>query len=302
MNSYTPLDIDKFRAEHQFQSDGTTPEVNFVPPPSPPKSSRFPLFAMLALTAVFFTTLVYMNQISQQTKIQQTDAYQPQPVKKIITLSVGTDGTFPPMEFENENKELIGYDIELGKELANEMGVNIQFTNISWDEIFNSLEDRKIDLIISSVTITDERKMKFDFSDPYLNAGQVIITKKTNEDIKSPLDLKDKKVGVQKGTTNELEAAKYTADTNVIRYDDFLVATKDLIEGKVDAILSDLPGAKGIVTSSPELKISSDPFTEEYYGILFRKDQTELRAKVNQALTSLRQKGILNNLKEKYLD
>lgn len=301
MNSYTPLDVEKFRAEHQSSSgESTSDSVSSTAPPSRSFHSTF--FGLFMLGVVFFSSVLYINQLTKPGSIRQTDAYIPPPPKKVITLLAGSDATFPPMEYETANKELEGYDIELGNKIAEEMQVNIKFTNVPWDEIFTSLEQRKIDLVISSVTITDERKEKYEFSDPYLNAGQVIITKKDNTSINSPNDLRGKKVGVQKGTTNEQEAAKYTSDESVIRYDDFLSATEDLISGEVDAILSDLPGAKGIVTSNSELKISSDPFTEEYYGILFRKDQLELRTQVNEALTSLRQKGILNNLKEKYLD
>lgn len=287
MNSYTPLDIDKFRAEHQD---------------TPKASSHFSLLAVLFLSITLLITLFTVTQVRQNSYIRNTEAEQPQPVRKVYKIVVGTDATYPPMESENENKEIVGYDIELGQQLATEMNASIEFVNYSWDDIFTALDQRKIDIIISSVTITEERKMKYIYSDPYLNAGQVVITKKTNTVIKSPQDLVGKKVGVQKGTTNEQEAAKYTSDELVIRYDDFIDATKDILDDKVDALISDLPAAKGIITNNPELKISSDPFTEEYYGILLRTDETKLRDNFNVALNSLRQKGILNNLKEKYLN
>lgn len=303
MNSYTPLDIDKFRAEHPDSQNGSLPPSNnYHMGGSPPRSSRFPLFAIFFLAITFFATLITVSKFAQSPNIQKTEAETPKPVRTVYKIFAGTDGTYPPMEFENENKELVGYDIELGQKLAKELHGTIEFVNIPWDEIFNALEQRKIDIIISSVTITDERKQKYIYSDPYLNAGQVVITKKSNSVIKSPEDLAGKKVGVQKGTTNEEEAAKYTSDTLVIRYDDFIDATKDLQDDKVDAIFSDLPNAKGIVTANSELKIASDPFTEEYYGILLRKDEIELRDNINTALNSLRQKGVLNNLKEKYLN
>ncbi len=303
MNSYTPLDIDKFRARFN-SADGasSSPQINSDFTGNNDSSNRFPFLAILIVAVTFLVSLIAINQFAKNPNIRKTEAEQPQPVKKILKFYAGTDATFPPMEYEDENKQIIGYDIELGQELASEMNAEIEYVNIPWDELFTSLEERKIDMVIAAVTITDERKQKYIFSDPYLNAGQVVITKKTDTEIKSPQDLSGKKVGVQKGTTNEEEAAKYTSDNLVIRYDDFIDAGKDLIAGKVDAIFSDLQGAKGIITTNPELKIASDPFTEEYYGIVFRPDQTELRDQINTALTSLRQKGILNNLKERYLN
>lgn len=303
MNSYTPLDIDKFRSEHpDTQKDAPNPSSDLHMGGFPPRSNRFPLFAIFFLAITFFVTLIIVSKFAQSPNIQKTEAEQPKPVRKVLKIFAGTDATFPPMESINANKEIVGYDVELGQKLANEMNASIEFVNVPWDQIFTSLEQKKIDVIISSVSITEERKMKYIYSDPYLNAGQVVITKKNNTIIKSPRDLAGKKVGVQKGTTNEQEAAKYTSDKLVIRYEDFIGAARDLLDDKVDAIFSDLPGAKGIITSNSELKIASDPFTEEFYGILFRKDETELRDNINTALTSLRQKGILNNLKEKYLN
>ncbi len=302
MNSYTPLDIDKLQAHYaNTASDSSMPSMNSAGGTSP-KASRFPLFAIFIVAATFIATLVTVTKFASNPNVRKSEAAAPTPVRTVIKILAGTDATFSPMEYIDERKEIVGYDIELGKKMSEELNADIEFVNIPWDGLFTALEQKKIDMVIAGVTITDERKQKYIFSDPYLNAGQVVITKKSDTDIKSPLDLKGKKVGVQKGTTNEEEAAKYTSDTMVMRYDDFILAAKDLMEGKVDAVFSDLPAAKGIITDNPGLKIASDPFTEEYYGIVLRKDQVELRNKINTAITSLRQKGILNNLKEKYLN
>ena len=113
--------------------------------------------------------------------------------------------------------------------------------------------------------------------------------------------LKGKKIAVQQGTTNEQSALKFTSPNLVIRYPDFVQATKALVDGQVDAIFSDLSGAKGIVTKNPTLKIASDPFTNEYYGIVFKKGNPEVK-QINKALDSIRIKGILTDLKQKWLD
>ena len=114
--------------------------------------------------------------------------------------------------------------------------------------------------------------------------------------------MKGKKIAVQEGTTNEQQAHNYTDALMVLAFPDFIQATDALISGKADAIFSDLTSAKGIISAHPELKIASEPFTSEYYGIVFRKDETDLVEKVNQALNSLRQQGVLVYLKQKWLE
>ncbi len=293
--NYTPLDVDKFRAQYN-----TTPPVE---PPTPVhRNFHFPLIAVFIVAITFLASIFTVTRFIQNPNVQRTEAEQPKPAPKVIRLVAATDATFSPMEYKNDKGEMVGYDIEFGQKLADEMGVEISFVHITWDDIFKSLEDNKVDMVIASVTITDDRKKQYLFSDPYLNAGQVVITRKTDTNIKSPYDLSGKKIGVQENTTNEDEAKKYTSPSLVQTYENFVEASKDLSDGKVDAIFCDLPAAKGIITDNPDLKVSSDPFTDEYYGIVFRKDQTALQEKINAAITSLRQKGILYNLKEKYLN
>ena len=227
-------------------------------------------------------------------------------VEKILSqgkIVIGTDATFPPMEdLDQDGTTLVGYDIDLGNRIAAELGVTAEFKNITWDDLFQALLNGDIDMVLSGVTITDERRELYAFSTPYINAGQVIITRSEEENIKSTDDLADRKIGVQKETTNETEALKYTSDANVVRFDDFVQATTALVNGDVEAIFSDLTGAKGILRDHPELKIASDPFTSEFYGAVFAPDKSDLVDKVNTAIDTLRQRGILTLLKQKWLE
>lgn len=199
-----------------------------------------------------------------------------------------------------KNGNLVGFDVDLGTNLAKELGADTEFRNITFDDLFNSLDQRQINMIISAVTITKERRQKYEFSDEYLNAGQVIITKKGNTIIHGVRDLKSKKIATQTGTINEEEALKHTSDRLVIRYPDFIQATKALVDGNVDALFTDLPNAKGIIAHNANLKIVGDPFTKEYYGIVFIKEDPSV-TQINEALASLRKKGILANLEKKWL-
>ena len=286
-----------------------SPQVSSTPPANVVRKGMplaliilFIFFAFLGgllLAGWYFQMQFQKIQVHKKPEAQSSQAV-PDALPK--TLVIGTDATFPPMEYYNKQGGLVGFDVDLGDKIGAALGVKVDFKNIKWDDLFNALDSKKVDVIISSVSITDERKQKYDFSDSYLNAGQVVITQRTNNTISSAADLKGKKIGVQKGTTDEQEAEKLTSDDLVIRYDDYEKATKALVAGDVDAILSDLTSAKGIVTENPTLKISTDPLTNENYGIVLRKGDTELQAKLNSVIRSLKANGILTDFKQKWLD
>ena len=109
---------------------------------------------------------------------------------KVIT--VATDATWPPMEYVNMDKEIVGFDIDLMKLVAEEGKFEVEFVNTAWDGIFGGLKNGDYDAIISSVTITPERKEEFDFSDPYINAGQVLIVRNDTSGVETIADLKGK--------------------------------------------------------------------------------------------------------------
>jgi polar amino acid transport system substrate-binding protein len=265
-------------------------------------SSPLPWIGLLILAAVLVSGLWiafnYFDALLEEAE-QENITLTPIAEQNIV---IGTDATYPPMESVNDQDELVGYDIDLGNRLAEELGTTAEFKNIGWDDLFIALEKGEIDMILSAVTINAERQQMYDFSAPYINAGQVIITRKDTTDISSVTDLSDKKIAVQKGTTNEEEARKYTNADNVLTYDSFEVATTALVEGEADAIFSDLTNAKSIIDENSELKIASPPFTDDYYGIVVKKGNSALLERVDNALGSLRQQGYLQFLQKKWLE
>jgi ABC-type amino acid transport substrate-binding protein len=274
------------------------------PPPVPaPHKAKPMLWVMILLVFAFFCGLLlavwyFQTQLQKASPSTETTTA---PVATPSKITIGTDGTFPPMESIASGGALMGYDIDLGNRIGEELGAEVEFKNIPWDDLFKALENKQIDMIMSSVTVTEERKQIYDFSQSYLNAGQVVISRKNDTTITSAQDLQGKRIAVQEGTTNETEALKLTTETLVIRFPDFVLATKALVDGNADAILSDLPGAKGIITENPTLKIASDPLTNEYYGIVFRKGDPIVE-KINEILSSFRTQGVLTDLKQKWLD
>jgi len=256
------------------------------------------LVIILMLLGGFTFIYLYLNFQSQRDYTKTLEVV-PSAVTEPKKLVIGIDATLEPMEFI-ENGKMEGYDVDLGNNLAKEMHADIEFRNIIFDDIFNALDQRQINMIISAVTLTKEREQKYDFSNEYLNAGQVIIVKRNNKAIHGVKDLKGKKIATQAGTTNEQEVDKYTSDDLVLRYPDFVQATQALINGNADAIFTDFPNAKGIIFQNPNLKMVGEPFTKEYYGIVFVKGDPSVM-QVNNALASLRKKGVLADLEKKWL-
>lgn len=281
-----------------------SPDIAVDTPVSQKQSGIFPKLLIFLLIILFLGGLVFVSLTSQFKPLKNTKTIS-QPMQLVLQsgkLLIGSDTTYPPMEYLDNKNMFAGYDIDLGNKIAQSMGLTAEFKTIPFDDIFNQLTQKKYDIIISSITITDERKAKYDFSDPYLNAGEVIIARRDDTMIKSPANLAGKKVGVQKGTTEEAEAPKHTTPNLVIVYPDNNPALVDLVNGKIDAVLTDLPNAKGIITKNPTLKIASDPFTNEQYGIVFRKGEKQFETKVNSILTQLNQNGYLTNLTHKWLE
>lgn len=286
----------------------TTPPAAPTPPP-PARSNSLKtvglitgIVAVLGVAAFFAWNYIQKSVQTSLTPSTSQAPTMPPPTLQSGKLVVGLEAAFEPMEFRDKEGKFIGYDVDLGDRIAQQLGIKAEFRHYDWDDLFVALENKEIDVIISSVTINDERKEKYNFSAAYLNAGQVIITQKTNTTISATKDLAGKKIAVQKNTTNEEQALKFTSENLVLRFDDYEGATKALLDGQADAIFSDLTVAKGIITENDTLRIASEPFTSEYYGIVFRKTDTELLGRVDEALDTLRQQGVLVYLKQKWLE
>ncbi|HOP36064.1 MAG TPA: basic amino acid ABC transporter substrate-binding protein, partial [Syntrophales bacterium] len=212
---------------------------------------------------------------------------------KKTTITVATDATWPPMEMVNENKEIVGYDIDFLRAVAEEGGFNVEFKNVAWDGIFAGIATGKYDAIISSVTITDERKKKFDFSDPYINAGQILVVPKELENVATLADLKGKKVGAQIGTTATFEIKKVEG-LELKGYDEIGLAFEDMAAGRISGVVCDTPVAADYALQRQEykerFKIVGEPFTEEYYGIVVRKGNKKVLDMINKGIAAVKAK------------
>lgn len=216
-------------------------------------------------------------------------------------LKVGSDVAFPPFEWQDEKTgEIKGFDMDLIRAIAEEMGMKAEIINTAWDGIIPGLLNGNYDVIISAMTITDERAQSVNFSDPYFTAGQVIVVKQGTEGISQPADLKGKKVSVQINTTGDFAASKIEGVGEVKRFNLAPDAFLELKNGGVDACVMDIAVAADAVKQDSTLKIVGAPFTVEYYGIAMRKDREDLLKNINKALATLKSSGKYEEIYAKY--
>ena len=218
------------------------------------------------------------------------------------TIRVATDATWPPFEYlDNESKELIGLDIELMQAVAERAGFKVEFINVSFDTLLTGMVQCQYDAAISAITITPDRAVDFAFSDPYFEAGQIIVVRVGNIDILGPGDLVGKAVGVQMDTTGDVEAQKI--EGAVVRsYDDIELAFQDLMNAQIDAVIADNPMALGIVGTHSELLTTvGQTFTDENYGIAVCKSNSDLVERINKALLELKAEGYIDELTQSWI-
>ena len=221
--------------------------------------------------------------------------------KKSNSLVVVTDATFPPFESVNEeDKEIVGFDMDLIKAIAEKAGLSIQIQNISWDPLLAGMAECQYNMAISAITIKPDRAEQMGFSDPYTSAGQIVVVAIDNNSVQSHEDLQGSTVGAQIGTTGAMEAEAIEGVT-LKTYDTYELAFLDVVNGQADAVIVDYPTAVAFVNQNVDkLKLVGEVFTDESYGIAFCKTDTELIQRVNSALAELKAEGLVQDLEIKW--
>lgn len=217
-------------------------------------------------------------------------------------VRVATEASYPPFEvIDDKTKQPVGFDIDLMNAIGQKAGFTPEYQNTPFDSVLAGISTCQFDAAISAITITDERKQKMNFSNSYIDAGQIVAVRKDNTDINGPQDLKGKKIGVQASTTGEIEAKKIEGAT-VKPYDAVDLAFLDLMNKQVDAVIVDNPTTLTYVNKSPDkLKVVGKPFTDEHYGIAVCKKNTDLLDKINKAIDELKADGSIQKLQDKWL-
>ncbi|NTU59820.1 MAG: basic amino acid ABC transporter substrate-binding protein [Deltaproteobacteria bacterium] len=221
------------------------------------------------------------------------------------TLTIAMDATWPPMEFINEKKEIVGFDADYLKAVAKEAGFTLVMKNVAWDGIFAGLESGKYDAVCSSVTITDERKKAMDFTKPYFKVRQALVVPKTTK-AKSLAEMKGKNLGGQIGTTG-MFAIKKAEGVTAKSYDEIGLAMEDLFNGRIDGVVCDDPVAAQYALQKKEyaakLKIAAVLETgDEWYGIAVKKGNKEVLDLLDKGIEAVQKKGADKALRKKWIE
>ncbi len=220
------------------------------------------------------------------------------------TVVIATDATWPPMEFVNADKEIVGFDIDYMKAAAKEGGYQVEFKSVAWDGIFGGLEAGKYDAVCSSVTITEERKKTMDFSMPYFKVRQALVVPKESN-ATTLEEMKGKTVGAQIGTTGYF-AIKEMEGIVAKSYDEIGLAMEDLFNGRIDGVVCDDPVAAQYALQREDykakLKIAAVLDTgDEYYGVAVKKGNTEVLDLINKGIQAVEEKGLANEFRAKWI-
>lgn len=221
--------------------------------------------------------------------------------KKIV---VGLSADYAPYEFivmENGEKKVVGFDIDLAKEIAKDMGVELEIQEMEFESIVAAIPSDKIDLGISGLNPDEDRKKAVDFSDIYYEANHVTIVKKSDVDkYAKPEDFNGKKVGAQLGSTQEKLAKANLKEAALTTLSNVNQLVMELKAGKVDGLVVEGPVAKMIVKANPELAIGKVEFKEEEGGsaVAFKKGSPKLQEQINKTIKRLKESGEL----DKFID
>ncbi|AIQ62091.1 Glutamine-binding periplasmic protein precursor [compost metagenome] len=219
-------------------------------------------------------------------------------------IKFASDATYAPMEYMDKDT-IKGFDIDFIAAVAEEAGIKYEVVNTGWDTMLESVKQgTEYKAGLSSVSITDDRKQTYDFSVPYFESTNMIMVKE-GSDIKSALDLKDKKVAVQTATTADelMSGIMGVGNTDLKRFDSNAVAMMELDNGGADAVVADIAIVREYIKNNPKMKLvgitDKENFGSEYYGILYPKG-SDLKAKLDPAIKKIIENGKYEEIYKKW--
>jgi polar amino acid transport system substrate-binding protein len=231
----------------------------------------------------------------------------------VVTLStgvmaqryvVGTNASFPPFEYVEEG-EIVGFDIDLVKEIAELQGFEVEFRDISFDSLIPGLASGSLDIVSAGMTITEARKEVVAFSDPYYSANQSVLVHEESEADLTVL-FGDNDIGVQTGTTGDTWVREKLIDRDILtgdirNYDSYVFVIRDLANQNINAAVLDKPVAETYSKNNP-VKVVAELITGEEYGIAVGKNNQALVEEINAGLAKVIENGTMDQLIKKYFE
>ncbi|UOQ50040.1 amino acid ABC transporter substrate-binding protein [Gracilibacillus caseinilyticus] len=262
-------------------------------------------FHLVLITMLFISVLAACGTSSDEDNAssgQEGDSsnlYESIQEKGVIT--VGTEGTYPPFSFHNDNDELTGYDVEVMREVASRLGVEVEFNETQWDSMFAGLNAERFDVIANQVGINvGDRSEKYDFSDPYTYTGAVLVVPSDNDEITSFEDIEGKK-SAQSLTSNFKDiATEYGAE--VVGVEGMAQAVENIKLGRVDLTVNDKLAVLQYMneTNNEDVKIAAELDDVSETAFTFRKGNEELVRAFNDALAEMKEDGTLAEISKEW--
>ena len=256
-------------------------------------------FSLLALAAVFTLSACGGSQNSNSNSAASGAKDAGLDVNK--TYIVATDASYAPMEYM-ENNAVVGFSHDILDAAAKSQNVKLEFVNTPFKGLFANVDKGDSDIGLASITINDERKQQLDFSDPYFEATQMIVTTDRNANIKTFADLKTRPASVQAATSGDLilQDLQGKDSQNIKRFETMPLAFKELESGGVDAVVGDSSVVAYYVKQNPNAKLNTvvDPsFVKEHYGFAFKKGRNDgLREAINKGLAQIKTDGTYDKI------
>lgn len=221
-------------------------------------------------------------------------------IKVSGVLKIGTEGTYAPFTYHDGSGALVGFDVDLGREVAQRLGVEPEFVEGRWDGLIAGLDANRYDVVINQVGITEERKAKYDFSEPYIASKAALIVREDNDEIKSFADLKGRK-SAQSLTSNYAKMAE-ASGAELVATEGFDQSIQLVVNHRADATINDSLSFYDFKKQRPDapVKIAATQNEAAYSGIILRKGQPDLVAAINKALEDIKNDGTYQKLSEKY--
>lgn len=221
-------------------------------------------------------------------------------IKAAGVFKIGTEGTYAPFTYHDADGKLVGFDVEIGQAIAERLGVKAEFLEGKWDGLIAGIDAKRYDAVINQVGITDARKQKYDFSEPYIASKAVLIVKGDNTEIKGFADLKGKK-SAQSLTSNFGKLAE-SSGAELVGTDGFDQSIQLVLNGRADATINDSLSFYDFKKHKPDanVKIAAEQENADHSGVIVRKGETDLVAAINAALETIKTDGTYQKISEKY--
>lgn len=254
------------------------------------------------IIALFLLAVIAVFSLSACGKQENASGDLLDAIKSRGYMIVGTEGTWSPYTYHDENDELVGFEVEVAKIIADYLGVEVRYTETAWSSIFAALDAGQIDMVVNSVAYTEERAEKYDFSEPYNYSQYAFMTLVENDDINSLEDVKGR-IAANDPTSNIGKFAE-AAGVEFDEVKETAQAFSEIRNGRAEVMFSTLVGLADYFKQHPEdqadfkVIIASDPAPTGYVPVL--KGNEKLVAEINKALEQAKNDGTLSALAMKY--